>query len=266
VVGGDFYTAGNLRSSIPVAPPGPAPREFLLADTGNPPGVVTYGTSFDLNSDASQGENLVSDTNWLVNESNRRVDYYQLMLQRFGGIPLTWDYTDPASPLTQPVYKQDMNQPYFVKGNMTTSGNWLVGDGKKLIVFVDGSLTVTGKINVTGSGFIAFIVNGDISVSPTVGVSPAVGTYLTKQPVIEGIFITSPAGTFHTGASTNPGTEQFVGKGTFIAGNFSLERDLDVTGKNYAVPAELFAYNPGFLVTMPDGLRESSVRWQEVAP
>jgi outer membrane biosynthesis protein TonB len=260
-VGGDVYVSGSLRSPIPVVPPAPAPRVFLRSAAGVPAGVVSYGTTYDLDSTASVGETLVSGTNWLTKDTLRTVDYYQLMLQRFGGIPLTWDFTSPASPIPQPSYKTDMSVPYYIKGNMTTQGNWLVGDGKKLIVFVDGNLTVSGKINVAGSGFIAFIVNGDITVSPTVG-----GLYTSEAPVVEGVYITSPTGTFHTGASTNPGTERFVGKGTFVAGDFALERDLDVVGTNYETSAELFIYNPAFLISMPDGLRETSVRWQEVAP
>ncbi|MEK7592187.1 MAG: hypothetical protein AAB508_02220 [Patescibacteria group bacterium] len=83
---------------------------------------------------------------------------------------------------------------------------------------------------------------------------------------MEGVYITSPAGTFSTGTSTSVGTERFVGKGTFVAGNFSLQRDLASVVQNSNVSAELFTYNPALLFNMPDSMREVPITWQEVAP
>ena len=88
--------------------------------------------------------------------------------------------------------------------------------------------------------------------------------YTSSSPVVEGIYIAD--GTFHTGTSTNAGTERFVGKGSFVANDFDLQRDLTAINQNNTTSAELFLYNPQFLVTMPDQLRDQHVNWQEVAP
>ena len=107
-----------------------------------------------------------------------------------------------------------------------------------------------------------FIVNGNITVAPPVGTdcNPTCGV----TPALEGVYIAK--GTFATGASTDPTAERFVGEGVFVAGNFSLQRDLDSVGQNTTTASELFFYNPQLLLTMPDAMKDVPVTWQEVAP
>ena len=249
--GGNVYGATNLSSFIPN---GISPRAFNLDGTGGYPGLVTYGSGYTFDVTAGAGSDVVSSKNWLINESYPSLDYYQVFYHRLGSpSAANWSapFTKPASTLT----------PYYVVGDMTTSGDWVVADGETILVIVSGNLIIDGKINITGTGFVAFIVNGNISVSPTVG-----GLYSSSTPVVEGVYITSPAGTFSTGTSTNVGTERFVGKGTFVAGNFSLQRDLLSVGQNSNVSSELFTYNPALLFSMPNSMREVPITWQEVAP
>jgi hypothetical protein len=260
--GGDVYASGTLQSYVPV---GTTPRAFIVNGAGGYPGVATYGQTYDFDAGTGNGSTYVSSKNWLVKDTSPDTDFYQLMYRQFGGAPVTVDYINPISPITQPPYKPDPNNPdiyipYYVTGNMTTSGNWSVGDGKKLIFIVNGDLTINGKINLVGSGFAAFIVNGNITVDPSVGVPASSGS-----PALEGIYITSPAGTFATGASSVAGAERFVGKGMFIAGSFLLQRDLGDAG-NLTTSSELFIYNPQLLLTMPEAMKRLSVSWQEVAP
>lgn len=262
VTGGDVYASSQLNSPIPDS------HVFINDGTGGYPGVATYGLSYHFDSGAVTGRDKVSSTNWLAHESTSTVDYYQLMLSRFGGAPAAWDYTspDPANPdsyLThdQPGYKADMDTPYYVNGSLETTGNWLIPDGKKLIFIVNGNLKIDGFIKTSGSGFIAFIVKGNIIVSPDVGT-----TFDSSSSVLDGVYITSPTGTFETGHSTSVGHERFVGFGTFVAGSFLLTRDLSSVSHNQDTSAELFIYNPANLIYMPEAMKESAVSWQEVAP
>lgn len=255
--GGDVYAAGSVRSFIPDL----ASRQFITTSPEADDGVLIYGTSFDFDSDPySTGATLVSGTNWQVNASRTTVDYYDYFYRRYGS-PTTAT-TDAAfsnlSAVTQPT---SSDTPYYVVGDMTTTGNWSVGAGESVVIIVDGNVALGGQINITGDGFITFIVNGDIDVTSSIG-----GTSGSTTPVIEGIYITSPTGTFATGVSAAAATAKFVGKGMFISGNFLLERDLEIANANNLSASEVFFYNPRLLLSMPDSMKELSVTWQEVAP
>ena len=203
--GGDVYASGTLRSYIPS---GITPRVFVADGTSGYPGTVTYGSSFDFDASASlQGASNVSSTNWLVNATNTVVNYYDFFYRRFGA---------PTTPTTEPAFSNLLavtepptsETPYYVVGDMTTSGNWNVGSGESIVILVNGNLTIGDRINITGNGFLAFIVNGNITVADTVGTGPT-----STTSVVEGIYITSPTGTFATGASTAAHTSRFVGEG-----------------------------------------------------
>jgi hypothetical protein len=256
--GGDVYASGTLRSYIPS---GITPRVFVADGTSGYPGTVTYGSSFDFDASASlQGASNVSSTNWLVNATNTVVNYYDFFYRRFGA---------PTTPTTEPAFSNLLavtepptsETPYYVVGDMTTSGNWNVGSGESIVILVNGNLTIGDRINITGNGFLAFIVNGNITVADTVGTGPT-----STTSVVEGIYITSPTGTFATGASTAAPTSRFVGEGMFIAGDFLLQRDLEGYGDNTAYSSELFTYNPALLLAMPQAMMDVPVKWQEVAP
>lgn len=256
--GGDVYASGSLKSFIPDI----TPRVFSTNGTGGSPGVVTYGTTYDFDGGSvEQGADRVSSpNNWLVNETRSTVNYYDYFYRRYGS-PTT---TDNASFINLAAVEQPESRPtpYYIDGDMTTSGDWVVGDGENIVFIVTGNLTLGGQVNITGTGFAAFIVGGQyLSVSSSVGTTAA-----ATAPVVEGVYVLSPSGTFQTGLSTSLGAAKFVGKGMFIAGNFLLQRDLDLYGGNTLYPPELFVYNPKLLVTMPDEMKELPVIWQEVAP
>lgn len=86
--GGDAYVSGRLGSYIPAV----SPRVFNDVGAGGYPGVVTYGTSYDFDSDPfSNGTTLVSSKNWLVKATRTTVDYYDLFYHRaFGMRRIRW--------------------------------------------------------------------------------------------------------------------------------------------------------------------------------
>lgn len=255
--GGDVYASGSLRSFIPAV----TPRVFSADGNGNFPGIVTYGSTYDFDGTGpEQGADLVSTDRWLVNATRSTVNYYDYFYRRYGSPTIT----DNASfinlaAVTQPASR---DTPYYIDGDMTTSGDWNIGDGQSVVFIVTGNLTIGGRINVTGTGFASFIVGGQyIQVSSSVGT-----TFSSSTPVVEGIYVMSPSGTFQTGASTGLAAARFVGKGMFVSGNFLLQRDMELYGGNTAYAPELFIYNPALLLYMPDQMKELPVIWQEVAP
>jgi hypothetical protein len=225
--------------------------------TGGYPGVATYGNDYNFDSSwLTHGENWVSSRNWIVHDTAPATNFYQLMYQRFSSPTPT-----ATGPTTLSSRLSGSPTPYYYDGNLTIDAPaWTIPSSDTVVVFVSGNLTINTPIGIKPGGFIAFIVNGNISVDPSVGVP-----YTSSSPILEGIYITSPTGTFRTGDSSNPGTERFVGKGMFIAGTFLLQRDVKDAGNTIA-SSELFIYNPQLLLTMPDAMKQLSVSWEEVAP
>lgn len=119
--GGDVTAATIVRSYIPSLA---TPRVFNLDGTGGYPGVVRYGTSFDFDNNWLQtGSAYTSSTDWLVNSTDTQVDYYDYFYRRFGA-PTT-PTTDAAFTNLLAVTKPSSSTtPYYVSGDMTTSGDW----------------------------------------------------------------------------------------------------------------------------------------------
>lgn len=258
--GSNVYAAGGITSAIAALS---SPRVFSLNGTGGYPGVVRYGTDYDFDADvASKGETLVSGTKWLAQETDTpKVNYYDYFRIKLGG-PITPSTVQEMGSSQESMSKPpSRTTPYYVVGDMTTTGDWTILDGETVIFIVDGNLMLGGKVNLVGSGFAAFIVNGNIIVSSSVG-----GLYTSSTPVIEGIYIMSPTGAFQTGTSTIIGKERFVAKGMFMAGGFLLQRNLDSVGVNTTTSSELFLYNPRLLFSMPDSMKDVPITWEEVAP
>lgn len=264
---GNVYSSGILRSFVPS---GTIPRSFILDGPGGLPGVAFYGTSYDFDSSlVGTGGSYVSSKNWLVNESYATINYYDLFYRRFGGMT-TENTTDAVGGA---IDKSAMTKPatgtYYLKGPVTTnSGGWVIGATEKTVIIIgestpgagDASLTIGGPITISAGGFVAFIVNGNITVASSVG-----GLYTLDTPTIEGVYVTSPTGTFATSLGAI-GKERLVAQGMFVAGSFLLQRDLESVSGNITTAAELFLYNPQLLFSMPDSMRDVPITWEEVAP
>ncbi|MDP3918027.1 MAG: hypothetical protein Q8Q30_02545, partial [Candidatus Woesebacteria bacterium] len=138
---------------------------------------------------------------------------------------------------------------YKITGNLDTVGNIDFGS-RKIILFIEsGNFNINGKINLDdNSGFFVAIVNGNITVAPTV----------TGSPSIEGMYVAD------TGFSTGLGTTQLHVRGSVASyGNITLQRDLP---DDTVIPAELFEFAPDQVVLFPQKLMFRRFRWAEVAP
>ncbi len=202
-VGGNVVAASEIKSLVPAAT---SPRLFNLAGVGGYPGAVLYGSSglspYDFDPDyLGKGETLVSSANWLVNQAASSFDWYSYFFTKLGG-PIATDSFPTLNPFPKPAPRA---KPYYLVGDVTTEGNWTVGDGETLMFLVNGNLTINGSITTTGTGFVAFIVKGDVTISSSVG-----GLYTSSTPVIEGLYVTSPTGTFATGTSSVAGRDVYM--------------------------------------------------------
>jgi hypothetical protein len=226
------------------------------------PGILSSTSGFDLSvSQGSNGDTNVSTAKWNTNNGFPSKDWYQFFMTRLSQSPILI-YGSLGSKPTQPpgsqytVYSTTDN----ADKNITISTPWTIANDEKLIIIVDGTLDIRAPITISGNGFIAFVVKDDILINSSVGT-----TWNSTSPVLEGMYIAGK--TIQTGSSTVAGAERLVGKGMFAAtGDIILQRNLLSVGHNADTSSELFIYNPSFLVTMPDILKDNSYIWQEVAP
>lgn len=251
-----MYAATTITSLVS---DGASPRYVVLNGSGGSPGVVTNSGLYDFDPDVgSEGDDRVSTTGWHATDTFEATDWYATMYQRFDS-PTAVDYGNGATIASKPASR---TAPYYAAGNLTVDGaDWTVPGGQTIVFLVNGNLTIRNDVTITGTGFVAFVVKGDITVDPCVG-----GLYSSTTPALEGIYMTSPTGTFHSGASSCAGNEHLVVHGSVIAGHVDLGRDLAAIRQNNTTSAELFDYDPQLLVTMPDAMKDLSVTWEEVAP
>ncbi|MEI8233045.1 MAG: hypothetical protein WCG44_04920, partial [bacterium] len=139
--------------------------------------------------------------------------------------------------------------PHTAGSTITTASSWSVPAGEKYVVFVNGNFNIKHDITVDKGGFLAFIVNGTITIDPVV----------TK---LQGIYVSNG----FTAEKTNISPDIALNvEGSVVSwGSVSLLRDLK--GNNGSNPAERFTYRPDFLINMPDKMKNFITQWAEVAP
>ncbi len=243
---GNVYTAGQLTASIPATATNPY---FSLVGTGGTAGIVSYGTDYDFSLSASNlGETQVSPNNWLVNQTYTPVDYYERFEYTLRNATKT-AITSGLDSLTKPACATSPCV-FTIEGNMTTAPSlpWTIGANEQIILLVNGNVTISSNITIASGGFFALLVHGNITIDPAV-------------TTLDGMFIATN-NTHAAVFSTGVGASQFVVHGSVIADSFSLLRDLGAA--NSTTPAEVFAFDPHLLFTMPDIMKETPYVWQEV--
>lgn len=253
--GGDVHSNYiGLDKSVFSDIPSTADNPYFSAELGdNTPGVVSGS-----NTDMSFGAGLVSTKGW-------RIDSYSGDLHT--GTPLPrYDYHYFHDTLRLGEAALDCpGEPgsgIFKCPSGLDVGGWDLGAGERMIVFIEGGdLNITAEMNVAVGGFLAFIVQGDVNIDPSIGGDIDESDGIDEDEVfIDGVFIAD--GQIRTGESD----VRLVASGIFVSyGGFDLQRDLE--DENETFPAELFLYRPDFVINAPEELKKSDIIWRgEVAP
>ncbi len=268
--GGDVYAAGNITTKIP---PG-AVNPFLSLDfpVGGLPGFITYGGgTFDIHPDPAYTGidpfppftyNLVSSTRWLVNNSIAPTSWYSRLVTSIGGDPGSNTMT-----LAGPMIESDLSAANCPEGVCFTDGAvatnnvpWNISG--KYIVVVRGpgaSLTINNQINLPAGSFIAFLVDGNIRISDSLGDG---ALYPAGNPELEGLYVASGMMDFPTAGASND--RQLWGRGFFAANTFTFDRSMGLA--NATDPAQVFTFDPSLIFTMPKSLWQTVVAQEEIAP
>ena len=184
--------------------------------------------------------------------------------------------------------------------NLNETNNFLVQNGESVVVFINGDLIIDNqgeldntaitkvarKTIFTDGGFLAFIVNGDITINSTVGkiIDPnqtgLIQAVTYSNTHLEGVYLADETITVNSQANDglNGGypDRKLIAAGTFIG---LLDIDLNRRADDPSDPGtvyykiqnsyqalENFIYRPDLLINWPDELKSSIINWREVAP
>lgn len=233
---GDIVASGDIISTVP------STKYFNVVGLGGFPGVPVYNGSLLVTPGVVSNPSWAWSANTATNQS--RLFNYSYFANL---VPSDIIFTDPSSTsIATDISDQDGYDWYKHTGNLTLSASDLLN--RKVILFVDGNLTIDGNINVTDNqGFFVTFVNGTISINPSV----------TGSPSLEGLYLSNS--TFSTGVGTSP----INIRGSIASyGGISFERDL----ADDSSPAEYIEFAPDQVAMFPEKLMLSRTKWIEVAP
>lgn len=152
---GDVYGTSSLQTSIPSLID---PRVFSRTGAGGSAGVAITG--------GSMGLSPIPDLS-ITGQSYTTQNFYGDYAQRLR-TTTSHALATPIATLTN--LGTETTTVYTITGAASIDSALTVPAGDKVIVLVDGSLTINNSITLGSvDSFVAFIVNGDITVASTVG-------------------------------------------------------------------------------------------------
>jgi len=252
---------GNITSLIPVTCTSPCDPTFNLDGSGGSPGVSVHsGTS-------SFGTGTVASTGWDATTSYSGTTYnYAWFASRA-----------PSGLIANPtITGLSINAGDLKNGGITTGSDdneyrWHYKDGdltltstanlgnNRIILLVNGNLTIGNNLTFNDGGFFAVIASGDINVGASVTHTGQPAPASSASPGLQGVYLAD--GQFRTGIASS----QLYVKGSVVGwGGISLQRDLGTD--NNDTPAEFFEFDPNLIFTLPSQLQRQGVIWKEIAP
>jgi hypothetical protein len=248
-VGAGVY-AGGLAGGVTVESDLPSSSTRLVI-----PGTNDLAAVVRASGTVGVGAGEISDNNWsVISPYNGKTLDYRYFASRMGVTPGTT--SDFSSGTIGESEIAGLGQEFYYTedagdGEVSLGSAWSVGSGESYVIFVDGDLLINQDITVDSGGFLAFIVNGGVTVEASV-------------TSIQGIYLMDEI--FSTQTLDPVDDAQLVTEGMVVAwGGVSLNRYLGGL-TNRTVPAEQFVYRPDLLVNMPAKLKSFALTWQEVVP
>lgn len=282
-LGGSSFAFGSIESKIPFAtctPPVCIPALIATdpAGTVDSPGFALTNTGTVLTSDT--GGIYIHEAGGRSNAQQAEAlgvsvpkETYDHFFAKFGG------GAQPLAKAGKPVIAEGIGI-YRYSGNLTldSTNPWSLSSSEQIIVFVNGNLTIDdvpgGQNRITtvapgGSGFLMFIVSGNITVTSDVGytniyTNPAAANIAN----LEGVFVAD--GTLTIAGQDGATDRKFIGAGTFVGWEgIVLGRNYDQGGNpqlNNAAPTEVFIFRPDFIVNAPRQVKSAQMTWRELEP
>ncbi len=311
IFGGNLFALGSITTDVPAtfcatdgncvpALMAPMPSSntelsggFPITYSGNNNNLQSSDTSSEYHSYFHEATRLTNVNSYALssNLNQNSYDYFYSLaedsIQTIGNgedtEPLLADFTNAAW-----WQASDINYVH-IDGNVSideTQG-FNLSSGQQLVVFVEGNLTLddsnpndtSRKItSVANGGFLAFIVSGNILITPNVGyeldpLAPTAPTVNNTNANLEGVFLANGTLTSQSKSAVGevPPDKKLIAAGTFVGwGGVNLNRTFDdnnfgpILNNNQAI--ENFIYRPDLLVNWPTKLKTSLSNWREVDP
>jgi len=252
VVGGSVYAKNGITSSIPASISPSADQQLILSDANGRSGLLTYGVPW-------VGTELGSNPNAVVSESGRRME------SMYDG--LRYDYnlynTRMDSFISTPwdggaVNYDDQGRGYQIfkhSGNVTLNYSGPTGS-EKVILLVNGNVTVNSNIVVPDGAFFSIIAKGNILFDPSV--TQAHGWFVGET-------INVPCHDGNNDGTCDKDDAQFVGEGSFVGWtNISLGRDMN-TNNNF-LATEKFIYRPDMFINAAEPMKVYTKKFSPFVP
>jgi hypothetical protein len=210
----------------------PSGRVLSIDGDGGTPGVVGYGV------DLGTGNGNISSTDWLARQEYPGTAFgFQYFLSKFR-------INTEADPFDGSMAGLASGE-YYSGSDLSINGAFPAGE--KIVVFVDGNVTVEGDLIVPSGSFLAIISSGEITFSDTV--DQAQGFFMADGTI-------TVAG----------GSSQFFGEGSFVSRiNLDFNRDLS-SSANATTPSEMFIERPDFYINAPASFKITSSYFREIEP
>ncbi|MGI5825814.1 MAG: thrombospondin type-1 domain-containing protein [Patescibacteria group bacterium] len=242
---GDVHAQFNISSPIPDTV-SPESQYLSIFEAGSTPGLISYGENLNLG-DMGGG---ISEPGWAAktkfSEANTGFDYLANRL----GVDKTSSFGSDLDDAEDGTYYVDSEG----LETLTLGGSDL--GTKKIVLFADKNVEITGDITVDSGGFFALITSGNLSF--TSDVENAHGFYLAEQTLsVQSAVV----------AETDPPDVKFIGEGSFVGlGGVGLKRNLGVRTGNREEPGVFVKPRLDFFLNAPADFLVTESIFQELAP
>ena len=282
-LGGSSWAANSISSLIPAStctPPSCTPA--LIADD---PNGTADSAGFPLTQNGSITTSATGET--YIHEADARTTAVQGQATGVTVPTENYDYfydkleneIQVLASSDKPIVGSDL-EVFKYTGNLTIdeNGTWNVASNEKVVVFVDGNLTIDDTaggenriITVAkgGDAFLMFVVSGDINITANVGYNN-IYTDPTQTDIsnVEGVYVAN--GVFAVDGQEGVTDKKFIGAGTFVGwGGVELTRNFDDGTDptlNDSAATETFIFRPDLLVNAPKAVKSAQMTWREVEP
>lgn len=248
--GGSVYARSGVDSNIPASMP-TNDQKLILSDTNNRAGVLSYGVPWTGSELGTSLSAKVSTPLWMIESVYEGLRYdYNFYNTRMAVFPATdWDGGDIT------YDDQGVGYQIFKSANSVSLNGLNLSGTQKVILLVNGNVSVDGNLVTPDGTFLAIIARGNITFSSDV--AQAQGWFVAEN-------INVPCKDA-TGDGCDGDDTQFDGQGSFVGWtNVVLSRDMGVG--NNSNPSEKFTYRPDLFENAPAPMKVFTKKYSQFVP